>query len=245
MTSSYLNKIGENEFRIDFETSVKHIRSKSVEVDGETYTREWVVMKKFNSKKDFENAEISRYTIPEDFPYTESRGEWRKYVIDEFKPINGQVYFVWNYNGFIQNPANALQSIYGNSTVWYVNILKSLFYGNHIKNVVDLYNDKTNNYINRKELYNSILRNRTIDVSIFNYGYNNCIKISINIYTFLKMRFTEMYGTWMYDQINIISKELPDLIPQKLLHTNLSQIEINNIAINILNKSINYKQLNN
>ena len=105
-----------------------------------------------------------------------------------------------------------------------------------------IYNIKSKSYKNDKEEYGDIIRERAIPLTIYKYGYNNALEIAVNFYSFLKLDFATMYGTWIYRQIENISKRHPDLIQPKLLSNNLSCIEINDIAINLLNKSINYKQ---
>lgn len=242
MTHSYLNKIGENEFRIDFKTEIMHRKSKSIEIDGEVYTKEWVEMEKFDSVINFNNSEKSNDYINPDWLHVEERGGWEKYAIKDFEPINGQIYYVWNYSELITNPATNLYFRYENSTDWYVNILKALVYGGHVKSIIKIYNDKTNNYISKKELRNDIIKNRATDLTIYSYGFQNCIKVRVNFYSLLKLDFTKIWGTWIYNQIAQISEDIPDLIPQKLLRNKLQQVDINSIAINILNKSINYKQ---
>ena len=107
MYNSFLNKIGVNEFRIDFETDIARSTEKSVVVDGETYTKIIRNTYKFNSKADFEQSE-EREPYFKDHGYDKERGRWERKVIKAFQHINNEIYYVWNYTGLMYDPMESL-----------------------------------------------------------------------------------------------------------------------------------------
>ena len=244
MNYSYLTKIGHNEFRIDFKTTVNADIEKTVVVDGETYTRTIPHRYELDSVQDFENAKepIRFFGIMPD--YTDRKGYWLKEKVSDFECINGETYYVWNYHGFYTDPTTVLrESISQNG---YINLLYAISKKTRIKGVSRLYTDKKHSYYQFE--MNQILRRRLVAVPICNYGYNNTLYAEMNLFSFIKLNFGsikykrgEIYKTELYQRIENLVNNYPDIFPKKLLKGGVSELEYNDIAINFLNKSINYK----
>ena len=116
-----------------------------------------------------------------------------------------------------------------------------------IKNIKDVLCCKNNEYRyspGGDNYLKDLIRTRTVHCEIINYGYNNSVYAEIGLNKFLKMDFANSN-----ERIKILTKELtyhyPDLFPQKLFEGQLNEIELNNLAMNFLNKSINLKQQGN
>jgi len=241
MINTRLVKIGHNEFRIDFKTTFVESTTKSVIVDGEEYTRTISKVHEFDSVDDFNNASEKLTTYGIQPISVDAKGYWRKIEINTFKEINGEVYYVWDYVGFTQRPSAELMCN-SNSTDWFVRILYSLVNGNYVKNVLDIYNNKSNNYMRKEEIYKNIIRHRGVELNLYNYGFNNCVCIIVNVYSLLKTNFPNIKGSAYYKQVLSLSDKFPKLIHPKLLTRKISDFERNEIAMNFLNHSINYKE---
>ena len=238
MYNSFLNKIGVNEFRIDFETDIARSTEKSVVVDGETYTKIIRNTYKFNSKADFEQSE-EREPYFKDHGYDKERGRWERKVIKAFQHINNEIYYVWNYTGLVYDPMESLCCRSG-STVGYVRLLSALIDSGMVKHVHKWSTFKDEEPIRKQ--YNEIIRSRSVCIPLYKYGFNNTLFIYVYLYRILKLDLCEIYNTKLYIRVSSISNEFPDLFPKKMFRKKLSDIERIEIAMNILNKSINLKQ---
>lgn len=222
MTLSELTQIGENEFRVDFTTQVLSPITKTITVKGEIYTSTTPNTYTFDSKSDF---------------YKNKKRGWHRLEIGDFKDISGQVFYVWNYMGLSTEPLTHLR--WSDSTNGHVKLLYALVYGGYVKNVSGVFNYKEHS-ISKVELYANTIRRRSVDIVLYRYGFNNRISISVNFYKLLNTNFPDIVGTCYYNQVRCICDEIPELLPRKIL-TRITKIERNEIAINILNKSINFK----
>lgn len=223
MEQSYLTKIGKNEYRVDFETNVNVVDYKSVIVDGEKYTREIRSKYHFNSKTDFDSK----------------NSYWHKIIVDEFQPYNGQIYTVWNYTAFCKNPISCLSG-YSSSENEYVRLLFALFHFEHINGILEIGNFKTNDY-SKLNTISEMLMYRMIKFPLYKYGFNNGLYVGVNLFYFLKINFISKINTDFYNECLELSNDFISIFPKKLFTKKLSKCEYNEIAINILNKSINLK----
>ena len=239
---SFLTKIGQNEFRIDFNSEIWYRRSKSVVVDGEIYTKDCTEVCRIDSKTDFENAgEVIDYWHEESRKYIDkSKGDnWERLVIDDFFDYNGEIYYVWNYKGFLYSPAESLTGCCS-STVGNVRILNSLVNENHVNGIYSISYGK--NDLGIRDRIENILEDRKLWFDVMDYGFNNTVRIGVSLYKILKTDFSDKKGTWFYRQMKIYSDYAPSIFPQKMLIKKLTDIERNEIAIKVLNNSINLKQ---
>lgn len=235
---STLTKIGRNEFRVDFQTTVSAPIEKTVIVDGETYTRKIPNTYEFDSVSDFNSADKPKYAFGTHRNFDLHKGYWHREVFDLLSEINGETYYVWNYKGFCSN-----QYIYlpiNRSTEPVANLIFNLHHFFGLKHIKSIHLDKSNGEYRLK--VDDVLRNRYVRIYFYSYGYNNCVYAEVNLYYFLKYDFINNKDSKMYHVLKELVNMDAKIFPKKMLTQKLSQTELNEVIINILMKSINLKK---
>lgn len=235
---STLTKIGHNEFRVDFQTTVNDPVEKIIVVDGETYTRTIPNTYEFDSVSDFNYANEPKVAYGAHRYFDLHKGYWHREVFSLLNEINGEIYYVWNYRGFYRD--RFLELPVNRSVEPVANLLFNLHHFFGLKHIKKICLDKSNGAYRLN--VDDVIRNRYVRIYFYHYGYNNCVYAEVNLYYFLKYDFINNKASNMYHTLKELVNMDPKVFPQKMLIKKLSQIELNEVIITILMKSINLKK---
>jgi len=165
-------KIGEHEFRPSgIIEGIWQYMSKSVIVDGETYTKSWRDQVEWSADDSFKN----------------NRDEWYCWEIDDLAMIGIPMIKIWDYHNIY---TYGMQGVYGDYTNGYctnewVNRLYavvSAYYIGKKYGILEMYTDKTTD---NPKYYTEGIKVGRFPLHIERYGFNNSLYITIDARAFI------------------------------------------------------------
>lgn len=223
-----LKKISKNEYGIFGDVYYSDDIIKEIEKDGIIYKN----IQKIDAVLNLENEFLNK------------KNSFTDLIINEFIDFNIPEIKIYYNRIFVNNFINNICK-YNYSSNEIVNLYCNLIDLNIIKNKnIEIYTEKSNLYNYNEQFKNDILNNKRIVFDVFNYGYNNKIVISIK----LKYFYSLNYFNFSIDnkrKIKRYNELFPELFPLKMLEKQLTEIELNNVLIKLLEKTTYYKQLKN
>jgi len=224
--NTFFTKLSENEYLIDGELEVRYESTKSVIVDGETYT-----------KSDFELKKVNLFDFYND---DKKRNNFDKFTLDSLEFLGLPIIYVYDYGKFSKAPSKGLPFHYSENE--YVNIICN-FYKLYPDDIIkNLYCGKKSQYHNFNfDLY----ENSIISLEVYKYGFNNSITIDIEFKNFIQLDISKIDNLQIIWQIEHLCNCFRRLLPSDFMKKKLSDYQINQILIKFLNEKANYKDLKN
>lgn len=193
-----LIKIAENEYRISGEQKATYEDVKTVTVDGAKYSRTEYVERVFSYDEDFSS-------LKKDF-------DWTKIEADELCFLGMNAVTVWDYRWRYNTAIDGIAPCdckYSNGSV---HILKFLFHLNlldhRISNIYTSKKQTWQTYLDKdKAAKESLYRHHSIDVLVFEYGFQNATYCTISLKYFLGLDMNIFKGS-KYEPIQKIIPEI-------------------------------------
>ena len=227
-----LIKVAENEYIPERGFNAHRRIDKDVVIEGERYTNTHYEDYYFDCRGDFDSH----------------KDRWHNYHID-FSEFGVPLVTMWDRRGFYGGIYPIIYEQYSENT--HVNIIM-LAYGLGVinKKIISGVYTCNKNY-DKTSPVNNLLKSNMIELTYFDYGFNNAVKFEISLKKFLCLDFNklsdqtknelkaEYMGVGLY---NNREKVLPEYILKCGLLTDKQKIDI---ATDILKLKIKYKQKTN
>lgn len=128
---------------------------------------------------------------------------------------------------------------------YYANMLLCLSDENAF-NELELVSLKSYNihYINENEFYNDFFKQHVVLIPIFGYGFNNCIYVEADLFSFLNLNTRSLKNQLVKYYVTKILElyRLPPIVKSILLRKHKSEYDVNEAIIKLMHYSIQYKR---
>ena len=219
-------KICENEFRINGTITLCKTEFKHVEVDGEIYSK----------------SEPKEYNLYLSDSFENDKHSWSRVKVNLFPFVGLNHVSVWYINSITPCLLKDIKCRHSSS-----NEIANLYLNLHENNIIDkriiskIRSSKCDISPYDKYFLDNIINSKSLPFLMYDYGFNNKIYGYVNIYKFLKSDFKSVKDEYLLNYFVLLNRFYPKIFPLCLFDGTITNYQLNNIMIELINASINLK----